>query len=167
MRLNPTSPVLFVFSPSSLLEGSKTNRRMFILCCFFFLLMQHRMFNSMHLAFDLISVCRDQEITPQVRPQSINVGFTDIVFSCLRHLHPVICHFPFNFRIRSTYHLVLLSLFLPPVLTHPCAKASAMANFPHGCVAATSLVELLMPVRTLPACRSEGSHALRTQAPQA
>lgn len=167
MRLNPTSPVLFVFSPIIPPRRQQNKQMNVYSLLFFFLLMQHRMFNSMHLAFDLISVCRDQEITPQVRPQSINVGFTDIIFSCLRHLHPVICHFPFNFRIRSTYHLVLLSLFLPPVLTHPCAKASAMANFPHGCVAATSLVELLMPVRTLPACRSEGSHALRTQAPQA
>lgn len=113
MRLNPTCPVLFVFSPiipPRRQQNKQTN--VYSLLFFFFLLMQHRMFNSMHLAFDLISVCRDQEITPQVRPQSINVGFTDIIFSCLRHLHPVICHFPFNFRIRSTYHLILLSLFL-------------------------------------------------------
>lgn len=41
--------------------------------------------------------------------------------------------------------MVLLSPILPPVLSHPCGGPSAMAYFPLGCVAVTSLVELLMP----------------------
>lgn len=146
--------------PSSLLESSKTNREMFTLCLVFFFYscstecLIQCIYHLIKLVFAEI-----REWHPRRDHSRVSVGFTDIIFSCVRHLHPVICLLPF--RIRSTVSFGSL-LTLPAPCSHsPWCRAISHGQFSTWVCSSNFLGGVAYAtVRTLPAPRSGGSHAI-------